>query len=118
MMALGEKDNLFHKWDVILEAISKVRRLKFHAAATHRQGYIGLLQVWPLQLIYHDIAWYLIYEYYLAFTAVGRVNRFYCKILLWSAQHTSLQNAHKLIEMAGVFIWESQPSNKPNCNPT
>ncbi|MFN9867871.1 MAG: WYL domain-containing protein, partial [Pseudanabaena sp.] len=24
---------------------------------------IGYLQVFPLQLIYHDIAWYLLYEY-------------------------------------------------------
>jgi hypothetical protein len=64
MMALGHnQDNLFHQWDVILEAISKGQAIEISRGSDpYLRGYIGPLQIWPLQLIYHDIAWYLIYE--------------------------------------------------------
>ncbi|MFN5860922.1 MAG: WYL domain-containing protein, partial [Pseudanabaena sp.] len=38
---------------------------------------IGYLQVFPLQLIYRDIAWYLLYEYVdNGHLAIGRIDRF------------------------------------------
>jgi len=69
-------------------------------------GRIGLKQVWPLQLIYHDIAWYLIYEQCdNQLLAVGRINRFknYCKVLSsqmrsLTEQYQRLLDAHKLLE--------------------
>jgi len=91
---------------------SAVRRLKFHAAVTHIGGATSDCQVWPLQLIYHDIAWYLIYEYCNnGHLAVGRVNpsRTTAKFLLASQfrPNTSLQNAHKLIENGwGFYLGE------------
>lgn len=116
MMALGDnQDNLFHKWDAIVEAISNAQAIEISRGSDpYRRGYIGRLQVWPLQLIYHDIAWYLIYEYCDdGHLAVGRVNRFknYCKILTshrsLDAQYGSLHNAHKLIENGwGLYLGE------------
>lgn len=116
MMTLGHnQDNLFHKWDVILEAISKGQAIEISRGSDpYLRGYMGPLQIWPLQLIYHDIAWYLIYEYCNnGHLAVGRVNRFknYCKILTCDrsldAQHMSLHNAHKLIENGwGFYLGE------------
>jgi len=47
-----------------LEAISKGQAIEISRGSDpYLRGYIGPLQIWPLQLIYHDIAWYLIYEY-------------------------------------------------------
>ena len=94
-----------------MEAISKGQAIEISRGSDpYLRGYIGPLQIWPLQLIYHDIAWYLIYEYCSnGHLAVGRVNRFknYCKILTChrslDAQHMILHNAHKLIENGWGF---------------
>ena len=67
---------------------------------------IGPMQIFPLQLVYNDIAWYLIYEYcHNGHLAVGRVNRFkdYCKVITvegrgLEAQKPSLENAHSLLQ--------------------
>jgi len=57
-----------------LEAISKGQAIEISRGSDH----IGRATSdckWPLQLIYHDIAWYLIYEYCNnEHLAVGRVN--------------------------------------------
>lgn len=117
MMAQGQnQDNLFHKWDVIVEAISKGQAIEISRGSDPYQlGKIGPLQVWPLQLIYHDIAWYLLYEYCNnGHLAIGRVNRFknYCKIRncpnrSLDTQHVTLQNAHKLIKNGwGFYLGE------------
>jgi len=92
---------------------AKVRRLKFHAAVTRIGGATSDRYNLATQLIYHDIAWYLIYEYCNnGHLAVGRVNRFknYCKLTCdrsLDAQHMSLHNAHKLIENGwGFYLGE------------
>lgn len=74
---------------------------------------IGLIQVWPLQLVYHDIAWYLIYEQcHNRHLAVGRIDRFknYCQVLpsqmrSLAEQYQRLLDAHKLIEKGwGLYL--------------
>ena len=106
--AKGEKrDTLFHQLELVEQAISQGQAIEISRSNDfYGKGRMGLIQVWPLQLIYHDIAWYLLYEYYSdGHLAVGRVNRFknYCRILTpqgrgLAAQRQSLTNAHKLLE--------------------
>lgn len=108
MRAKGENRNtLFHKLDVVERAISQGQAIKISRSSDpYGRSRVGLIQVWPLQLIYYDIAWYLIYEDCSnGHLAVGRVNRFkdYCQILTPQgrglvAQQQSLINAHKLLD--------------------
>lgn len=65
----------------------------------------GFSQIWPLQFIYHDIAWYLIYEVCeTGLLAVSRLNRFSnsCKTLDLcrdlEVQKTRLNTAHELLK--------------------
>ncbi len=108
MRAKGKNRNtLFHQLDVVERAISQGQAIEISRSSDpYGKRRVGLMQVWPLQLIYYDIAWYVIYEYYSnGHLAVGRVNRFkdYCKILTpqgrgLALQQQSLMNAHKLLE--------------------
>jgi hypothetical protein len=60
------RNTLFHKLDIVETAI--VRGQAIELSGINRQddyygkGKVGFRQIWPLQLIYHDIAWYLICE--------------------------------------------------------
>lgn len=108
MRAKGEnRDTLFHQLDLVEQAISQGQAIEISRSRDFYDKHrVGLIQVYPLQLIYYDIAWYLIYEYCSnGHLAVGRVNRFrdYCKVLSsprrgLPAQQQSLSNAHKLLE--------------------
>ena len=119
MMALGEyRDTLFHQLDVVEGAIATGQAIEISRSSDpYGRGRVGCLQVWPLQLIYHDIAWYLIYEYCSnGHLAVGRINRFkdYCKIVTplgrgIAAQQQSLQTAHKLLQSGwGLYLGEPE----------
>jgi hypothetical protein len=117
MMDLGEyRDTLFHQFDLMERAIISGQVIEISRGSDpYGNGRVGLMQVYPLQLIYYDIAWYLIFEYSSnGHLAVGRINRFknYCKVLTTegrglAAQKSSLQTAHKLLENGwGLYLGE------------
>ncbi|MEM7771410.1 MAG: WYL domain-containing protein [Cyanobacteria bacterium P01_A01_bin.37] len=65
MMQRGQyRKTLFHQLDVIENAIAQGQRIEIYR---QREPYhtmdIGHMTVYPMQLIYSDIAWYLLYEY-------------------------------------------------------
>lgn len=119
MMAKKEnRHNLFHQLHLVEEAILQGQAIEISRSSDPYRGTkIGPIEVWPLQLIYYDIAWYLIYEYCSNnHLAIGRVNRFqdYCQILTTtgrslSIQQQSLAKAHKLLENGwGLYLGELQ----------
>lgn len=119
MMDKGEnRDNLFHQLDVVEQAIRTGSAIEISRRSDpYGNGQIGLKQVWPLQLIYHDIAWYLIFEECdNQLLAVGRINRFknYCKVLSFKMrslqqQYQRLLDAHKLLEKGwGLFLGKAE----------
>ncbi len=108
MAAKGEnRDTLFHQLPVLETAISQGQAIEISRGTDFYGGdRIGIAQVIPLQLIYHDIAWYLLYEYYEnGHLAIGRLNRCknYCQPLNipprgLDAQRESLAKAYQLLE--------------------
>jgi hypothetical protein len=115
MIRLGENQNtLFHQIDTVESAIRQGQAIEIYRGRdSYGTGRTGYLQVFPLQLIYHDIAWYLIYEYCdNNHLAIRRVNRFtnYCKLLKdkkrnIEEQYKRLQDAHKLRENGwGLYL--------------
>lgn len=101
------KDNLYHQISLVETAISQGQSIEIsRQSSPYNKNRIGMMQIYPLQLIYHEIAWYLLYEYYeTGHFAIGRVNRFanYCKLSSdkcrgVTAQSESLKKAYRLIE--------------------
>lgn len=99
-------NTLFGQLPLVEDAI-----LQGHAIEVHRpkdfydQKREGFSEIWPLQFIYHDIAWYLIYEVCeTGLLAVSRLNRFSnnCKTLDLrrdlEVQKTRLNTAHELLK--------------------
>ncbi|MEH2327350.1 MAG: WYL domain-containing protein [Nostoc sp.] len=119
MAAQGENRNtLFHLLPLLETAISQGQTIEISRATDlYGNSRIGLLQVVPLQLIYHDIAWYLLYEHSEnGHLAIGRLNRFknYCQLLNnglgrgLEAQKNSLNKAYQLLEN-GWGLYLGQP---------
>ncbi|MGK7883239.1 MAG: helix-turn-helix transcriptional regulator [Crocosphaera sp.] len=108
MMEKGEyRRTLFHHLEQLEIAITKGQAIEISRKKDlYKENRIGSILIWPLQLIYHNIAWYLLYECCSnEHLAIGRMNRFgnYCKIIDSSgrgifAQKQSLTKAHKLLE--------------------
>lgn len=100
-------DTLYHQFHVLESVIVTGQAVEISRHVDLYGGnHRGLELVWPLQLIYHDIAWYLLYERCSnGHLLIGRVSRFnnYCKVTNGSgrgiaAQKHSLKNAHKLLK--------------------
>lgn len=100
------RQNLYEKIDILENAIVQGQAIEVaRLIDPYQQKFTGLFPIYPLQLIYRDIAWYLVYETYPdGCLAIGRLNRFagHCRILQnnhrsLEEQHHSLNNAHKLI---------------------
>jgi predicted DNA-binding transcriptional regulator YafY len=99
--------NLFSCLETLESAIIKGQAIEI---SRHRDPYhereIGMSLVWPLQLIYHNIAWYLLYEECKDHCfVVVRLSRFrdYCQIITAkgreiTAQKQSLEQAHRLLD--------------------
>lgn len=63
MIAKGKnRHSLCHCLETVENAIASGQRVELYRHSDPYQNRIGLLQVYPLQLFYHDIAWYLLYE--------------------------------------------------------
>lgn len=119
MMALGKnQDTLFHQLDVVEQAIIQGQGIELSRSTDpYGKGRVGSVRVIPLQLIYHDIAWYLLYEQeQTGHLAAGRVNRFknYCRVFQprgrgLQVQTQRLQLAHQLLDNGwGLFLGEPE----------
>jgi hypothetical protein len=108
MMEKGKyRHTLFHQIDKIERAILTRSSIEI-SRKTNLYGDrgLGIFAVIPLQLIYYDIAWYLLYEScYDGCLAIGRMNRLadYCEFLTQptrdiETQKQSLNNAYKLLK--------------------
>ena len=108
------QNTLFHKLDIVETAIVRGQSIALYRQSDHYgKGNIGFRQISPLQLIYHDIAWYLICQYCEnGHLTVERVNRFtdYCEIIDpegrgLAAQEQNLKIAQKLLKNGwGLFL--------------
>ena len=108
------QNTLFHKLDIVETAIVRGQSIALYRQSDHYgKGNIGFRQISALQLIYHDIAWYLICQYCEnGHLTVERVNRFtdYCEIIDpegrgLAAQEQNLKIAQKLLKNGwGLFL--------------
>jgi WYL domain len=108
------KNTLFHKLERVEAAIKKGCILELSRGIDpYGKQDLGMILLIHLQLIYHDIAWYLVFERYsdnLLF--IERLDRFkdYCK--LWdksergiAEQEKSLKKVHKLLNNGwGLYL--------------
>jgi len=110
-------DTLFHCLDAVESAILAGQALELRLHSNPYSGRTGSIEVYPLQILYHDIAWYLLYEEYdNAHFAVERIDRFadWCKPLeaqtrSIQVQKSSLDIAHKLLKQGwGLFLGEPE----------
>lgn len=112
------QDNLFHQWDTLVQAINQGQAVELSRTCdVYKRGNVGRLQVYPLQLVHYDVAWYLIYQScHNSHLAIGRLNRFqnYCKCLegkarLPQVQTQSLEQAHRLLKAGwGLYLGEPE----------
>ncbi|MEI6443775.1 MAG: WYL domain-containing protein [Nostocales cyanobacterium ELA583] len=110
------RDTLFHQLPSLEKAITQGHAIEISRSQDlYASNRTGRFQVFPLQLIYHDIAWYLLYEYCeTQHLAIGRLNRFnnYCEFIKKTPrkldkQKKSLDQAYKLIENGwGLYLGE------------
>ncbi|MCY7381609.1 MAG: WYL domain-containing protein [Microcoleus sp. CAN_BIN18] len=110
----NNQHTLFQKLDMVETAIVQGQAIELYREKDYYgKGNVGFRQIWPLQLIYHDIAWYLICQYCdNGHLTVERVNRFtdYCEIIDvegrgLTAQEQNLKIAHKLLKNGwGLFL--------------
>jgi predicted DNA-binding transcriptional regulator YafY len=114
MMVKGKyQHTLFHCLDTVENAIAQGQLVEVCRFRDPYHQRIGPMQVYPLQLFYHDIAWYLLYEEcQTQHLEVERVDRLkdYCHILDsqgrgQTAQRDSLKIAQKLMEVGwGIYL--------------
>jgi predicted DNA-binding transcriptional regulator YafY len=106
--------NLFDCLDIVEIAVTKGQKMRLHRKPSHWLDRPGKsFEVWPLQLLYYDIAWYLIHETCEnGHLAVSRIDRLEdrCTVLdsrgrSIAAQRRSLKVAHELLENGwGLFL--------------
>jgi hypothetical protein len=118
MMKRGNNQNtLFHQQATVEQAIASAQAIELSRKCDpYGRGLVGPLRLWPLQLVYHDIAWYLIYEYCeTGHLAIGRFDRFgdYCQLLTQHRtlehQSQSLKNAHRLLQNGwGLYLGDPE----------
>ncbi len=118
MIAKGKyRHTLFHCLETVEEAIAFGQLMELYRHSEPYKQQIGYMQVYPLQLLYHDIAWYLLYEEEKTqHLAVERVDRFkdHCRILDakgrgQKVQRESLKVVEKLMSTGwGIYLGEPQ----------
>jgi predicted DNA-binding transcriptional regulator YafY len=120
MRAKGKyKHTLYCCLEIVENAIAQGQLIELYRHKEPYQQRIGHLKVYPLQLFYHDIAWYLLYEYQdSGHLEVERIDRFkdYCLIHEpqgrgQTVQLESLKVAQKLRE-CGWGIYLGQPDEQ------
>ncbi len=107
MMARGAmRETLFHQIAGLEEAIAHGQAIEISQRVDRYQGnQVGMIAIWPLQLLYYDIAWYLVYETCedgcLRITRMDRLGN-YCQALTFNsrgiaAQAQSLEGVYQLL---------------------
>ncbi len=115
MMQEGKyRQSLFEHLDTVEAAILHGQGLEiYRRQSAHNTSKTGYLQVYPLQVVYADSAWYLLCEEcHTGLLAFKRIDRFdgHCKLLpdqqrSLSAQKASLEAAHKLRQQGwGLYL--------------
>ncbi len=57
------RETLFHQITVLENAIAQGQAIQVSQRVDHYQSHkVGMMTIWPLQLLYYDIAWYLVHE--------------------------------------------------------
>jgi predicted DNA-binding transcriptional regulator YafY len=116
MMERGDnKNTLFHQLEQVETAILEGQAIELSRSHDPYGGKrVGMMKLWPLQMIYHDIAWYLAYENLeTGQLAISRMNRFtnYCQVLepqrCLEIQFEKLQQVHQLLSQGwGLYLGE------------
>jgi hypothetical protein len=106
--------NLYHEIAKVERAIGRgecIRVVRYRDP--YQTAKVGSLTIYPLQLIYHDIAWYLLFEEAESgLLAIERVDRFTddCQIIEDQSRSSQLQQqqldiAHKLLKQGwGLYL--------------
>ncbi|MEB3283282.1 MAG: WYL domain-containing protein [Lyngbya sp.] len=126
MVEQGQREEtLFHHLDTVEKAIlggTAIELSRRYDVYGHER--VGMEQLWPLQLVFHNNAWYLLYEdcqrHHLA---IGRIDRFgeYCRILdtprrSLSIQRQRLADAHKLLTNGwGLYLGDTKEQKDELC---
>jgi len=119
MMAKREyRDTLFHCLDTLETAIVQGLAVEIYQARNPYKKQKGYQRVYPLQLIYQENFWYLLYEKLEnSHLVIDRVDRFknHARVLSKAGrgidlQRESLKVAHKLLDNGwGLFLGEPEP---------
>jgi hypothetical protein len=117
MMKLENRDTLFHCLPTLETAIVQGTVVELYRVRDPYRGKKGYLEAYPLQLIYQNHAWYLLYEEVgTEHLATSRIDRFknHARVLDASgrgieAQWERLKAAHKLLKNGwGLFLGEPE----------
>ncbi|MEG4320842.1 MULTISPECIES: WYL domain-containing protein [unclassified Microcoleus] len=110
----NNQHTLFHKLELVETAIVRGQAIELYRQSNYYgKSHTGFRRIWPLQLIYHDIAWYLIcQDCDSGHLTVERVNRFsdHCEIIDregrgLAAQEQNLKIAQKLLKNGwGLYL--------------
>ena len=116
------RGTLFEKLEALETAIIRGQVIEIYRIRNpYQKGVTEYLNIWPLQLIYSDIAWYLLHEdYQNGHFAVSRLDRFSDHFKLVDAksrgstpQWQSLQVAHQLLEAGwGLYLGEVEDQQR------
>lgn len=107
MVKQKNSNTLFHQLETVEAAIIRGQAIEIaRTKDPYTQQGLGMMQLYPLQLVYYDIAWYLLCEDYPSGQfATVRIDRMsdYCQILGMpergiKAQEQSLKQVHKLLK--------------------
>ena len=111
------RNTLFHNLELLETAIVQGLPIELYLSRNPYSGTLDYRHIYPLQLLYHDVAWYLVMEdQENGHLAITRVDRFtdYCKVLNSTGrglniQTSRLQLAHKLLEAGwGLFLGDPE----------
>jgi predicted DNA-binding transcriptional regulator YafY len=118
MMRKGQyRRTLFHQLEKLELAIAQGQQIEIYRRSDpHGSMGVGALQVYPLQMIYSDVAWYLLYEYVqTGHLEIERIDRLSDDLRILEAQGRemviqmqSLREAHQLLT-AGWGLYLGQP---------
>lgn len=122
MLAKGERQNtIFNQLETVEMAILEGQPIELSRSHDPYGGKrVGMMSLWPLQIIYYDIAWYLVYERLeTGQLAISRLNRFkdYCQVLApqrsLEMQFEKLQQVHQLLSQGwGLYLGELAEQQK------
>jgi hypothetical protein len=112
------RDTLFERLEQLETAIIRGQAIELYRSRNpYQKGATEYLKIYPLQLVYSDIAWYLLHENYQnGHLAVSRLDRFTDHFKQvgerergLTLQRQSLQVAHQLLEAGwGLYLGEAE----------